>query len=303
MGANRSEICVSALDTFIVENRIDFGHSFVDTRKYTWLHPTSDVWVYNSYFLNFYPTLRSVPASATFVEGGPGSLEKIGRVMFVPPGRVISSQSIQGTQASMTCVLSPEMIDGLLPKTPDWNKTNLLEGLHLTSPEVEWTLHKMYLELQRRGFAADIMVESLANTLCIALIRRFGLDREEVRRSIGGLSPWRMRLIRDRVQADGTPPGLGELADLCGMSVRHLCRAFKTETAQTIAKFVEKTMAERARVMLADSGATVAEVAQALGFSSATAFAYAFRRSTGLRPSEVEGRRRTTTGGSARNKH
>jgi AraC family transcriptional regulator len=76
------------------------------------------------------------------------------------------------------------------------------------------------------------------------------------------------------------------------MSVRHLSRAFKAETGTTLAKYVEEAMVERARLMLRDCDASIAEIAQSLGFSSAGSFAYAFRRATGLRPSDIEGRRR-----------
>jgi AraC family transcriptional regulator len=54
-------------------------------------------------------------------------------------------------------------------------------------------------------------------------------------------------------------------------------------------------MVERARRLLATSEA-VAEVARATGFSTPASFAYAFRRATGLRPSDVEGRCRDRRG-------
>jgi AraC family transcriptional regulator len=100
-----------------------------------------------------------------------------------------------------------------------------------------------------------------------------------------------MRRLRERVHSDLPAPSLTELAELCGMTVRHLSRAFKAETGQTLGKYVEAAMVDRARSLLAETDASVGEVASALGFASSTSFAFAFRRATGLRPSEVEGRR------------
>ena len=292
---DRTGAHVSALETFDVEHSLDFGRGCAEVRNYTWLRDTADVWTSDSYFLHMCLTPRPSPASATFLDGGPRGLETVGRIMFVPPGRTVRSGGPLGRQRSLHCALSAEMVDGLLDRTPSWDDEALVEGLHLSCPEVEWLLLKIYSELRQAGFAANVVVESLSNTLAVALIRRFGMEQSGPRRrSIGGLPPWRMRLIRERVSADQPAPQLTELADLCGMSVRHLSRAFKAETGQTIAKFVEQAMVERARALLRESSAPIGEIARALGFSNSASFAYAFRRATGLRPSELEGRRPRT---------
>jgi AraC family transcriptional regulator len=288
---------LSALDTFTVEHQLDFGRGSVEVRRYSWLHETDDVWTSDSYFLHMCLTPRPSPASATFLDGGPRGLETVGRIMFVPPGRTVRSGGPRGRQRGIHCALSRDMVEGLLGRAPTWDSASLVEGLHLSGPEIEWLLLKMYSELRQAGFGADVVVESLANALAVALIRRFGMERSGERgRSVGGLAPWRMRLIRERVYADQAAPDLTELADLCGMSVRHLSRAFKSETGGTIAKFVEQAMIERARTLLTDADASVAEIARALGFSSSANFAYAFRRATGLRPSDLEGRRGAGSG-------
>jgi AraC family transcriptional regulator len=189
-------------------------------------------------------------------------------------------------------MLSPQMIDGLLPRRPRWDSAALAEGLHLTGSDIEWTLLRIYRELRVGGFADEVMVEALARSLSVALVRRLGLDLKAAAPKVGGLAPWRMRRIRERVHADLPAPSLADLAQLSGMSVRHLSRAFKAETGHTLAKFVEQATVERAHRLLATSSASVADVARATGFASAASFAYAFRRATGLRPSDIEVRRR-----------
>jgi len=107
----------------------------------------------------------------------------------------------------------------------------------------------------------------------------------------GGLPPWRLRAIERRVRADGPLPSLEELAGLCRISVRHLSRAFRSETGQTVGKFIEQVMAERAHAMLLE-GVAVGTVARRLGYARAGNFAQAFRRTTGLLPTAVVGRSR-----------
>jgi AraC family transcriptional regulator len=148
---------------------------------------------------------------------------------------------------------------------------------------------RIYRELREPGFASELMVEELASAISVEIVRRFRLDRLASETRGGGLPPWRMRLLRDRAYADAPAPTLSELADLCGLSVRQLRRAFKAETGHTISKFIETTTVGRARTLLAD-GHSVSEVARKVGFANTSSFSYAFRRATGLRPSEIEGR-------------
>jgi AraC family transcriptional regulator len=170
----------------------------------------------------------------------------------------------------------------------------LMDSLHLSGNEVEWLLFKINQELQQARFATPAMVEALTTALAVALVRHFGLERVEAQRRAGGLAPWRVRLIRERVYADHPAPSLSELAELCGVSVRHLSRAFKAETGRTIVKFVEEAMVERAREMLSTDDLPIGQIARNLGFSSSANFACAFRRATGMRPSEVGRRGRST---------
>jgi AraC family transcriptional regulator len=291
MTAAASDARVSAANSFTVERRIDFAAGRVEVRDYAWRQPTWDEWSFEAYFIHLCLTPRPGPASAAFLQGGLDRPQTLGRIMFVPPGHKVRSGGAEGRQRSLQCMLSPQMIDGLLPRRPRWDSAALAEGLRLTGPEIEWTLLRIYRELRQDAFAAEIMVEALARGLSVALMRRLGLDLRTAAPKAGGLAPWRMRLIQERANADLPAPSLADLAQLSGMSVRHLCRAFKAETGQTLAKFVEQAMIERARRLLATSEA-VADVARAAGFSTPASFAYAFRRATGLRPSDVGGRRR-----------
>jgi AraC family transcriptional regulator len=68
------------------------------------------------------------------------------------------------------------------------------------------------------------------------------------------------------------------------MSPRHLIRAFRQQTGQTIGSFVQQITIERARKLLAETDDSIKVVAAKVGFSSAAAFATAFRRSCGVSP-------------------
>jgi AraC-like DNA-binding protein len=284
----------TALDAHTVENEMRFRRGWIQVRSYTWSSPSEDVFAYkpDAYVIDLALTPR--PGRATIAHLGPGAKgtpRDLGRVVLIPPGSVARSEMSPGRQRSMHCVFDREIIEDVLPCRPEWDDRALGETVRLEGRELEWLLLKIYREVRQERFAGQLMVEAFASAVAVELARRFGAP--EPRAHTGGLAPWRMRRLRERVYADDPAPSLAELAAICGMTVRQLSRAFKADTGQTVGKFVEAAMAERARTLLADAGLPVSEVAGRLGFANAASFAVAFRRATGLRPSEVEGRRQT----------
>jgi AraC family transcriptional regulator len=102
-------------------------------------------------------------------------------------------------------------------------------------------------------------------------------------------------LIRERVISHEPLPDREELADLCNMSIRHISRAFRTETGRTLGRYIESVMIDRANGMLL-AGAAVRDIADSLGYATASGFASAFRRATGLLPSEVKANKKRPLG-------
>lgn len=277
----------SAQDSVELVGCLEAQASYVRLVRYNWTCPTTDVWTSEGYFLHMCLSTRDGPAQATYLDSNHRISGDIGRVLFVPPGLAMKSGGSSGSQLSLLCSLAPALIEGILERRPVWHDNTLAQGLRLKDPEVDWFLLRIYREILQPGFAQDVMAEVLIKGLAIALIRALKLDREEPSRSIGGLAPWRLRLIEERVHAERPAPRLTELADLCGMSVRHLGRAFKTETGQTLGQFVEWVTIERARAFLNETDIPVTEIAERLGFSTRAGFVYSFRRVTGSSPSEL----------------
>jgi AraC family transcriptional regulator len=145
----------------------------------------------------------------------------------------------------------------------------------------------MYREIAQPDFATVAVIEALAKQLSVEILRKFCPARAERSEFWGGLSSRHKRLIRERVNSQEPLPNREELADLCDMTIRHLSRAFRTETGQTLGRYIDSVMVDRAMVMLA-AGAPVRDVAESLGYATASSFTSAFRRATGLLPSELK---------------
>jgi AraC family transcriptional regulator len=113
--------------------------------------------------------------------------------------------------------------------------------------------------------------------------RRLETKTETLTRK-GGLPLWRIKRIEERIREGDAPVTTAELAELCGLSPRQLARAFREETGRTITAFAQELTVERAKRLLTESNASIAVIAQQIGFANPAAFSHAFRRETGLSP-------------------
>jgi AraC family transcriptional regulator len=109
---------------------------------------------------------------------------------------------------------------------------------------------------------------------------------------MGGLSPTVLRRAIERLRSDSEADvSLAALASDAGLSRFHFCRAFRESTGLSPHAWLRQHRLEQAMNMLRDTDVSVVSVAAALGYSSQTAFAAAFRKLTGETPSDW--RRRT----------
>jgi AraC family transcriptional regulator len=235
------------------------------------------------YLINMCLTPRPLNARAGYRERwGPHRFERLGDIFMVPPGEVLAVRGEGGQQASVLCTISAERIDELLGQRLDWSDHQLASTLDLTSARIRNLLFRLTEEVRHPGFASARMLEFLSGELAVEL-GRICLEVEETP-STGGLASWRLRLIDERLAANLAAPALEDLAALCNISVRQLTRGFRVSRGCSIGDHIERRQMEAAKRMLV-TGESVKAIAFALGFSSPSSFAFAFRRAVGNTPS------------------
>jgi AraC-like DNA-binding protein len=138
-------------------------------------------------------------------------------------------------------------------------------------------------ECARPGALSDAYGESLSLTLFLALIRLNGDAEREPYQS--RLAPWQLRKVTDFMRANLTETlRLSQLAAISGRSTSHFGRAFKASTGLPPHRWHLNMRIERARAMLADTGASLADVACATGFADQSHFTRVFSRIVGMSP-------------------
>lgn len=210
--------------------------------------------------------------------------EHIGELFVLPPTIDMTARSDEThPMRSVICQLELEPVVALFDELPDLSDYFLLTGLDIRDIHLKKLILRMVNEVKHPGFGSRVMVDSLATQISIELLR-YGNAIPELRRQ-HGLAPWQLKRIDDRLIEVREAPSLAELAGLCGISVRQLTRGFRASRGCTVGSHVAMSQMDHAEVLLGKD-LSIANIAETLGFSSASNFCYAFRRATGKTPGQ-----------------
>lgn len=277
-----------AFDSFNAEIVVDFDGGWSELRPLKWSRTLDATWHTDRrcYFLTLMldgpveVDRRNVALAQMAPYGGR-------RVRLVPPDQTIHSVSVaDGEARAMRCFLEADLVESVCARPPSFEERAHLGSIDLSGGPLEWLLLRMYREMSNGEIGLRIALEGIAREIAVEIARAIEGRRAGTRRLSGGLAPWRMRLVLERIHAEGPLPNIVELAGICGLTSRHLGRAFHQETGRTLGRFIAAAMAERAGRML-EAGVPVGAVGAALGYSSSSSFAHAFARETGVLPSSI----------------
>jgi AraC family transcriptional regulator len=207
----------------------------------------------------------------------------IGDIFFLPANQTIQVKSVRQYQQSIGCIYKPAAVARFLEPVMPWTESRLIAGLDIASSTIRNLLFRIGQELRAPGFASETLVEAMAEQALIE-VSRYLLGISDAG-TVGGLAPWRMKLIDERLRDGETPPSLDELAELCSLSVRHLTRAFRTSRGRSIGDYIAEHRMDQAKMLLL-SGMPLKSVSRQIGFSAPSNFATAFRRLIGETPRE-----------------
>jgi AraC family transcriptional regulator len=141
--------------------------------------------------------------------------------------------------------------------------------------------------LEGNGALDALFRHQLTDLLATRVLAAHTGSPTTIQPTMGGLSPKVMLRAIERLRSDSDADvSLAALASDAGLSRFHFCRAFKDSTGLSPHAWLRQYRIEQAMNMLRDTDESVVSVAVALGYSSQTAFAAAFRKLTGETPSD-----------------
>jgi AraC family transcriptional regulator len=166
----------------------------------------------------------------------------------------------------------------------EWTNAAMFASSDIHDSNIHMAARRLAHEAVAPGMATSVLTDSLATTIAVD-VRRYFSERRKVAGAAYTLSAVQLRSIRDLVYANSEQDlRLSHFAEACGLSVRHLTRAFKLTTGTTLARHVAGVRLEMAKRMLRDTRLPTKAIAAKVGFATVASFTTAFRRMTGVTP-------------------
>jgi AraC family transcriptional regulator len=212
-----------------------------------------------------------------------GEYRDLGKIFLVPAGIRFRAEGSTARHSTLNLFVGTRSVFPDEDAVFGDGASLLSDCFQIENDGVRDTLVRISNEIREPGFASALLIEGLSVVLLAELARLLKKHHANRARK-GGLAHWRLRLIEQRLHDEPSIPNLAELAALCGLSRRHLMRAFREETGGTIGAFVEAAALDRAKRLLSETDTPIAAVAAQGGFATAAGFSVAFRRATGQTP-------------------
>lgn len=271
-----------------IEGDLDLSMARVRTVRYRWDQPVDVAGTPNGYRLALGLLPRPPGGRACFSKRwGPHRFEPLGEMFLVPPGESIRARGEVSDQLSIVCEFEPSALSGLFDGDMDWSTRDLEGHLDITNPPIKASLLRLRDEIRDPGFASQTLCELLTMQAAVDLARH--CSAADKTRPGGGLAPWRLRRIDDRLADDSAAPSLDELAGLCDLSVRQLTRGYRASRGRSVGDDIVRGRVDHAKRLLT-TDAPVKQIAQALGFNAPANFSSAFLRATGESPRQYRAR-------------
>ena len=208
-----------------------------------------------------------------------------GDIAFIPRGFLMNAECKPCHQRLLCLTIDHDKVDAF------FEDDRVLRGVEpcfdVQVPDARQMMARIAREVREPGLGSDILVESWVMMLIVEIGRMAQNAPRQGMTTSGKIAEWRLNRIKDRVRHGlGNTLSINDLASECGMSPRHLARAFKATLGMTLSEYIANERMRHAESELRNKDLPIKIVAHNCGFKNAAAFASAFRRTTGMSPRE-----------------
>lgn len=182
--------------------------------------------------------------------------------------------------------ISPALLAAAAARAGFSEPVELATQLQLRDPKLEPLAWAFEAELRSDAPDDPLYGDSLGLAIAAHLVHRYRAHTSPA--PDGGLSPRQLRRVVEHIEAhvDRRLP-LTELAAVAGVGASHFKALFKRSTGLPVHQYVIRRRVERARLLLQERTATIADVAAQTGFANQSHLARWMRRLAGVTPADV----------------
>lgn len=181
--------------------------------------------------------------------------------------------------------IKPELITQASRCLSSPNNIEIIPQYGLRDPLIQQLTLTLLAELKHGNLHGDLYTDSLFNTLCLHLLKRYSTFGVTIDESNDGLPPLLLRRLDEYIQANLSQNiTLADLAGVVNSSTSHLNKLFKQSQEISLYQYVIRCRLQRAKQLLKHQETTIAEVATQVGFADQSHLTYHFKRHVGVTP-------------------
>jgi AraC family transcriptional regulator len=169
--------------------------------------------------------------------------------------------------------------------------TRLRDISAFTDPVLDSLMEQVHGELHRRK-ASPLLVQGLAQAIAIHLVRHYTELVPDTRSGSPSLPGYKLRQLTEWMAAHLAEEfNLDQLAARAGLSKFYFLRLFKKAMGVSPSHYLITLRLDEARRLLRETKRSIVDVALDVGYANPSHFARAFRKETGLSPSDYRHQR------------
>ena len=221
----------------------------------------------------------------------PTSLMNFGAAVFLPGSGSVHIQSPGFSKRTMLVLrFVDDELKNLLSQFNGEDRSLLMKFADIRDTRIIEIIDRLSQEMNKDAVGRDLILKGLGLVLVGEMARYLASVSNDPLLEKGTLADWQMRRISERLSDETkAPPGVAELASICGLSRRHLMRAFKAKTGMTVMEWVEHGTFDRALRLLSGPD-SIKTISAQLGYACPGSFATAFARKFGVPPRKWRGK-------------
>jgi AraC family transcriptional regulator len=207
--------------------------------------------------------------------------------MWVIPSQMPHACEFCGPHGGVVLAIGNETFEQHAGPLCPGGRVELRPRLNLRDSRLESLVRSLIASADGDSHVDSLVSESLISAVCIHLTKYCGGAKAKEPKAYRGLPPMRLTRVTEYIHENMDQKiRLSELADVAGMSLYYFATLFKQSTGVSPHHYLLRERMERAKEMLRKPQTSVFEISMSLGFERQNNFARAFRRMTGLSPSD-----------------
>lgn len=183
--------------------------------------------------------------------------------------------------------LPRRILDGITAEmgVPRISKLTCQPGVGMEDPVVRQLLASLLPCMREPDRSNMLFVDHVALAVGSHVAQAYGGMGLLCRAPRGGLAPWQESRAKELLSASiDKEVSLSQLAEACGLSVRHFGRAFRQSTGVPPHRWLLKKRVDKAKTLLVNPALSLAEIALSCGFSDQSHFTRVYSALVGMSP-------------------